>query len=306
MDKVDLKKVYGVQYNTKEEVLDAVKDCVDGILSSSSDDIRRDKELILKVFSWSGDDYEYISNNLKNDAELAFAAVKTAGFSSYVLKFIGEDLKRNKEFFIKMIKWLEDNREYDDEILYCSDELKKDIDFAKSILKIAPSAIKHFDESVQNSNDILLYLSKVGGHVDYNKLNDDTKNDKTFVLKTIKNGNKSIYDALSDVLKNDDDICFEYLKNNLQNIAKVPECKRANEQFMFKLIKSDLNAIPYCADNLKTNEFYLSLIKDNAKAYDYVPLKLRMDKNFALQAYKTNAGIYDSLLEKFKDDEDFK
>ena len=106
MDKheVDLIKGYGVDYETLEEVLEAVELCIEGtILSCCTDKLRRNKKAVDAVVGWLGEDFKYASLKLRSNKDIALKAYYYSINRSSNLDYIGNNLKDDESFLKEII-----------------------------------------------------------------------------------------------------------------------------------------------------------------------------------------------------------
>ena len=98
----------------------------------ASDELKNNKDFILKAIKISVLCFKYVSDELKNNKEVALEAIEE--YSSNI-EYISNELKRDKEIILKAVEKDADN------IKYLSDELKNDEEFMKQLKKINNSII---------------------------------------------------------------------------------------------------------------------------------------------------------------------
>ena len=122
----------------------------------ASEELKRDKEVVLEAVKKWGEALEYASEEFKNDKEVVLEAVKNDG---YALKYASEELKNDKEVVLAAIRNTRYALEYASWRLQNDEELKKIA--AGSIAKKSKSANEKDSqgnkeleaESVENNGD---------------------------------------------------------------------------------------------------------------------------------------------------------
>jgi len=89
------------EYNTEEEVLEAVKSLGATELRFASDELRSNKRMILKAVKLTGLSLNFASDELKNDKKVVMEAVKQDGIA---LVFASDELRDDDEVVEEAIK----------------------------------------------------------------------------------------------------------------------------------------------------------------------------------------------------------
>jgi len=98
---IDKKGDIREEYNTEEEVLEAVKSLGATELRFASDELRSNKRMILKAVKSTGLALNFASDELKNDKKVVMEAVKQDGIA---LVFASDELRDDDEVVGEAIK----------------------------------------------------------------------------------------------------------------------------------------------------------------------------------------------------------
>ncbi|MBQ8749816.1 MAG: DUF4116 domain-containing protein [Clostridia bacterium] len=327
MDKheVDLIKGYSVEYETLEEVLEAVELCVEGsILSSCTDELRRNKKAVDAVVEWLGEDFQYASLELRSNKDIALKAYYYSTDRSTNLDYIGNNLKDDESFLEEIIEI-----DYENDVAelngdHISERLKNDKKFATFALSKFGKLIKIFSDKIQNDADLqkialengatmkdigvttiddekvaLSMVEKIYDFYDsqFNMLSERIKNDKNFTLKAIKE-NPNYYSYINESLKNDLDVASLLVLQYPDKFNALPASFKEDRNFVFKLASQNLKILSYNPNLLKDKDFMLELIKENPKAIEYLNILLRHNKDFMQKVIKINPDAKQLLPQK--------
>ena len=177
------------------------------------EDLRNNKEVVLKAIETDPTYINFISKELKDDIDIAKKIMekKPKEFEN-----LSERIKDNKDIALKAVK--------NDASLYnfVSERLKIDEDIlnATNFENMYPEPIFKFKQKIDKPS----YLKLLKSLTRYKKINsnllinvtDDVLNDKNIVIKTI-NLSKNSYASLPIHLKKDDDIVETLIKNSAFN-----------------------------------------------------------------------------------------
>lgn len=207
-----------------------------------------------------------------------------------VCSFMGEKLKNDKDFMLKIIVERENFFAFD----YATKELKNDREFIFEIVKET--------KNMRILNHILNYVE------------DEIKNDRDFVVKISKEINSPfILENFNEQLRNDKNFIFELIKERgeLGILMDAGEKIRNDKELVFKLIKIDQEALMWAGQEIRNNkDFIFKAIKEIREpelVFCYAGRELRNDKDFIIKAIKEtkNPLILKYAPEKLKNDRDF-
>jgi len=263
-----------------DEYIDLVKE---------KDEIKNDRDLILKYISVKGFPRYGIPKKIKNDKSIVLAAVKnhTSHFlqidkkyrkdkdvlkiilskkgqemmSIDVFKILDEKYKKNKKFVITMIKSKPTMRE---ELFFCLDKkLMND----KNIIK---ACVKH---------TYMFPVAKL-----FSKLNKKNKSNKKIVVSILKNENpkfsfaeSKIYPKINPKLKDDHDVVTAALYRKWETLKKMSNKIKNNKKLLLKIMKKECGLYQYLNDKFKKQREFLIAAKNYSPKYDKKLKKVVLD-----------------------------
>ncbi len=121
------------------------------ILEGASDDIKADRQFMLKAVQKRGYALKYASDDLKADKEVVIAAVQQYG---YALKHASDNLKADKEVVLAAVQ----QNGY--ALEYASSELKADKEFVISAVQKNGYALKYLSENLRSDKEVVIAAVK--------------------------------------------------------------------------------------------------------------------------------------------------
>lgn len=322
----------------KKDVLDVICEDWPG-LEICAKEYRADKEIVRRAVMSLGANLEYASKTLRNDKEFILKLAKDAfEWQNDILEYMGDSLRDDADFFQKFRKIMEKEYDEDDiEILskFIGDKLKKDKEFAKYLISKNGYEIFGFDDSIKNSDEFkklavqkgvpteqlgAVYFTDEKEALAYIKRTDisfkfhpekadmvceSLRKDKKFIAKAVKASVNYYFYCMPKELKADKDICEALVGSNYENMDLVPEELLNDEEFILRVAKKDIRSIGKSSQLLKNADFMLKAMDINPKAIDYASLILRMNKDFMLKAIKKNPKAKDLIPFKLQEDKEF-
>jgi hypothetical protein len=141
--------------------------------------------------------FEQLSERLKHNREFLITLIKNCSGGEFVLKFVSEQFKNDRELVLIAVK------KYGKVLEYASDTLKND----KEIVFEAMKKYYYFElvsEELKNNKEFVLQVMDLNTF-DFKYLSDGLKNDKDFIIK-MANKKPSILNYVNAILQNDSDI----------------------------------------------------------------------------------------------------
>ena len=120
---------------------------------------------------------------------------------------------------------------------YISDELKKDKEFAKEVVKLSEMGIMFLDPIFQNDKELALEAVKNNG-LSINGFGENIRNDLDVAISALKN-NSNAYAFIGEQLKNDEIFRSKAEEENI-DIDSIEEELDNNYDFLEQLYNSDL------------------------------------------------------------------
>lgn len=187
-------------------------------------EVKENKNIVIELLPKYPHIFDHISKILKDDQDVAIEAIKS---SSYNFHHLNSRLKKDKQLFmmaafnygliLESFDHFSDDKEavlvavnqVGKSVKYASERLKKDIDVAKSAMRIDPNNFLHLDSSLKNNRELFLYaVGKNGFALQY--AHEDIKNDEEIVLlavdynrEVLKFASSRLQDKLKSVEHND-------------------------------------------------------------------------------------------------------
>jgi hypothetical protein len=185
--------------NDREIILNAVKHDENAfeLLTKNYPEYKNDKEIVLAAVQYNGKVLKFVSEDLKNDEEVAMHVLNSYGSFEY----IGNGFKNNKEFYYKAAKI---------------------------------KAFDSLDHEFMDERDFVLKIVQLNGYL-LESASEVLKDDKEIVLEAVKNSNS--LEFASDRLKNDEEIVLEYIKNFPESLYDLGEKFFENKEFLFKALR---------------------------------------------------------------------
>jgi hypothetical protein len=112
-----------------------------------SEEIKSDKEFMLRIIERDPFALEYASDNLKADKDMILAATD---FNYFRLEFASDDLKDDKDIALAAIKNCSSNYEH------VSNRLKKDKKLAWAAVRLGGWNLEHTSQELQNDHQVVL------------------------------------------------------------------------------------------------------------------------------------------------------
>lgn len=179
----------------KDFMMKAV-DLMDWSFKYASDELKNDKELVLKALSKNVTFFKYVSDELKSDKDVMLTVLDVSSFiiDKEILESLikSDELKSDKDFMMKAL----DLRSF--LFTYASDELKADKDVALAAIKQEEYHINSVDKSLKEDRNFAIEAVKINGEAIW-RLNEEFQNDLEIrSLAAKQRGNKYINDFVED------------------------------------------------------------------------------------------------------------
>jgi len=255
--------------------------------------------------------YDYIARKMNFNS--GYPKVRREEFEYYYeheLLWATERVRNDRDIILKIVSI--EGRAYED----IGENLKNDYEIAltasqkgaplrmiapqfRNDEKIAMNCLKHtnYHEYPENTKEIELILNLMA-------ISDELAENADFVASCIKSL-PQVYNYFPQEMKMVPEYAFALL-NTPNSINLLPKEFFQNRENALKLIKIDPKTIDNCSDLMKNPDFVKELISENIDVSKNLPLTLRLNKEFMLDAIKMDSKIKSVLPEKFAYDDDFK
>lgn len=257
--------------------------------------LKNHKDLILAVFQRKGMGHllQYISDKLKFDQDIAFAAVKS---DSKALKFIDDALKSDREFILRTAKLTSSACDY------AHPKLRKDKSFILDVLALQKgSALSCTDESLRNDREFVMKLIKQQSFFSLTNIGGSLKNDREITLIAVKNNGRELSNA-NKLFKKDKDVVLAAVEN-YRHALQYAKTFRNDKEVILKAIANNGTALQYASVALKRDkEIVLAAVRSNGLALRYADDNLKKDKEVVIAAIKNNGYSIKYAHQKLKQD----
>lgn len=240
-----------------------------------------DKKFVLNAVSSKSDAYRYASEDLKLDKEVALQAVQ----------------KQSKDWRCHL--------NYDELPM----ELRSDSTFIKEAINIDPLMIGYASDSIKDNYDIAMQALRGNGWC-YGSLSDRLQVDKEIVLVALST-NPNIYSVLPEELRADKDIVLCVAPNcALRNLVKdIPSKVCEDKEILIGMAKKGVRGVECLIPEkfLSDSNVIIEFMKNGMNPYQFfnrVSEEVKNDKDFAKQAVRINASVYNYLSDKLRMNED--
>jgi uncharacterized protein (TIGR02145 family) len=264
------------------------------ILKFASDDIKKNKELVIASVKQNGNMLEFAVDDLKHNKEVVSFAVQSKGSA---LQFASYALKDNKE----VVAYAVQNR--GNALQYASDNLKNDREIVLMAVQNYGEALKYASDELKN--DKLVVQNAVqnhGGALQY--ASDDLKNNEEVVMIAV-NGNlygSSVLQFSSERLRNEKGVVLSAIKNNGKSLKFVSSSLKDDREVVLMAVKNDSNSLEFASDNLKDDREIVTLAVSNYyNNLDFASVSLKNDFDIILCYIRSliNHHFFDNDEENF-------
>ncbi len=278
--------------NNKEIMLIVFKKDPDQIkystlqFKNATQQLRNNKQFILKLVSIDGDTLDYASKHLKKDRQVVLAAIKQY---IYALRFADKSFKKDRETISLAVT--KEGRT----LQFADDSLKNDKQIVMAAIKQDGYALKYASKALRADRDMVLEAVK-NNQNGYSLENTSKalRADREVVLEAVKN-NPDVLNYTSKALKADRDIVLEAVKHYGSALQYAEEVMTKDKDIVLAAIKNDPDSIQYAHKSLFSNrEFVLAALNAIKKPKIIINLPfasaspLKNDPDIVLQLVKIN------------------
>lgn len=295
-----LKQDYkNIQYLSNEEkneedlMLEIIK-LKSSSLQYASNELKNKKEFILEACKINPSNISYAGKDVINDKETMFSIISNYG-ANYV-QYLGEDLKKNTEFFDKIIR-------KDKQAVYFFEDLKDDYNSMINAIKINPGAFLMASKNLLKNEQFCLDAIAANPNIIADIPNGFAHN-PDFYKKALKNSYATWY-IVDDDLKYSEDFIISILKEDSFNYIYLEEEMKRNEKIIKITLEEDSNLFDKIPQECKTKEICKFACKNNLFNYLYMPEEFKNDMDFSLEICKDNPYAIRLVADEFKNNREF-
>lgn len=307
-------------------IMEAINYCINGgiCISKLSAELKNDKEIILKTVKKNAHNLEYVSGDLRNDPDvinLAITSYNVYHMGQYIFKYIGNDLKNNKEFMLTKIKagglglkYLPRHLRQDKDIVlnaveengkairYASSKLRRNRQIIASAINNNPTAIKYLDYGVAVNNKDLIKIGISISNV-FNLLPKKLKYDKELMYISVQNHGLSLKDFPKEY-RHDYTLISLAIKQEGSVIGYAPDNIKNDINFFYEAIKTNIYSLKHANHTILDNrEFIVKALEYSSASLFYASDKLKDDKELVLSAITSiNGYSFSYASDRLKND----
>lgn len=267
-------------WNDREIILEILKNLdsasltseIKTMLFSINENLRNDSTIISMLNTLTFEGLSIASERLRNDKEFVRSIIKNSYGWKLILKYVGDDIKKDKEIVSEAIykNW-------------------KEIDYV--------------DETIKTDRDVM--LSVVSGNGLYLKhLPDNLKRDKEIVLNAVKNRSGALEYA-NEIMKKDIDIAKEiYRRLGSTGLAYLSKELLSNKQSVLDIISTNpsdsYKLYPYLGSNLKTDkEIAVLILKSESSLLEHMDISIKKNIDVIKEVIKYSSdNIFFEFIDK--------
>ena len=249
--------------DNKEQILDSInKNVFSFILIPDDDELKKDKDIVLKAVEQYALILKYAHIDSKNDFDIVSKAVTQNGLA----------------------------------LEYASDSLKNDFDIVSKAVNQNPVVIKHI-----LNNELILTMIKNNGLI-LEFISYDLQNKEIVLEAINNNGIAINYVSPtliknSLITKAIDNL----IDKNIHDFYKLSKHYRKDKEIVKRIVPLMPHLFLYVNNKLRNDkEFIFDIIQNNSIIFNYIPDELKKDREFVLSLIKQNEFIY-SLIPKSDD-----
>eukprot|EP00945_MAST-04E_sp_MAST-4E-sp1_P002915 g2915.t1 len=270
----------------------------------ASDELRKDREIVLAAVKNNGMALMYASDELRKDRKIMVEAMKNNEMASMYadelrkemetvnnngLYYASYGLRNDRYIVMEAVK----NNGLD--LQYASKELQKDREIVLAAVKNNGMALEYASYGLREDREITMEAVKNNGmalkYASYG-----LQMDREIVLAAVKNNGMALEYA-SDELRKDREITMEAVKNNGMALKYASYGLQMDREIVLAAVKNNGMALEYASDELrKDREITMEAVKNNGMALKYASYGPRKDREIVLAAVKNNgmASMYAS------------
>lgn len=257
-------------------------------LEFSSDEIKNDREFILKLLRSNPKVLSYASHIFINSHEFILEAIH---YNSKALQFAPDALRDSPEFIADLVKSMPE------QFYFASDYLRNNQEFIARIIRDNPEIFYYAMDSIRDNKEFVLKLIQINpGIIEYtsNLLREDYE----VILEAVKS-NGMLLQFASQLLKNSSVIVLEAIKNNSESFRHASEALKNNKEFIANVAKSHSEIFYFVSDALKNDrQFITQLVNETPEIFYYASETLRSNSEFVLELININTEVLQFASEK--------
>lgn len=291
----DYQPFFNEIFNDKAFLMECLSKENYGSVFRYATDFSDDKEIALLAIKDSPFSFQFASDRLKDDDEVATLALSGHGDN---FQHLSERLRGSKEMMFLALHSLPENEFTDRWVItaVASEELRKDKEVAREILKYYHFDIKNIHESLLDDFDFIREMveTEENGDMILHFVSDRLKADREFIKYAVSKSHYLLAEA-SDELKDDDEIVRLALDNSPYAIEYASDRFKDNKDIILGIVKKNPGAIQCASERLRDDyDVVMAAVSQKGSLLEYASKRLLGDKEVVMAAL--DSGDCNNLL----------
>ncbi|EFC36713.1 predicted protein [Naegleria gruberi] len=245
-------------------------------------ELRRNREVVLKLCKHNGMVIQYVNAKLRFDREIILETLKNCPSA---IEFIPNELKFERDLINQVFI-----HHYSDEINL--EDLSDDIVWLRTYLKLfgINNIPRTWSRKYSNNKELMMeYIKENGDYLKFVSM--ELKNDKELVLQAVKNSGLAIYYA-SEELKRDREIVLEAVKQDGTAYNYVAPHFSSDKEIISLALCRDSNFFNLASESLKNDyEFVMDIVSTRGMILKFLPETLMNNRTINLAAILNNGRV---------------
>lgn len=239
---------------------------IDQLLQVASDeDVEMLRQMWREILEKDGLRLENAPKSFINDPELVFIAMKQR---LDALKFVGEDLKGNFDFFEKALSIS------GMAFLFANESLREDYNLALKAVCHTPEVILSIGKGLEQNRDFMLAVVKENG-IALKLLPVEFQNDPEIVLAAAEQNLEAI-EFVGEKLQGDKDFFLKLVEGQPSAFQFIPSNLQENEEIALSAMTQDVDFLRFIGPNLRISaDFFSKALRKDGLALEFASLELR-------------------------------
>ena len=199
----------------------------------TSDNIKDNKDIILKLMKYNGSELQYVSDRLRNDIDVVSAAIINDPYFAYFHGNINESLYYDRRIILLTLNQpfhYSDIEDYEEFLNNSSNNILDDDEIVLAAIKKSGRNYKYISERLKNNKDILIKcLLNCYNTSEFVEDADEYNNYKGYIiyLKSLENEIENILKHAPELLKKDPDVlqviinCVSKFLSNIYKASRI-------------------------------------------------------------------------------------
>lgn len=250
----------------------------------------KDRNIVIKAIQKNGLSLHYAPYRMKNDREIVMMAIEQCPIS---IKYASDILKNDREIAIKAIDL------NPCALHYISFFLRKDKDIALRSIRKNGDNLQYADPNLKDNKEIVIEALRTSGK-SIRHASERLQCDEELVLKAIYKNPHAICYIKKSILEKKE-IMLEILGKRKITVQYIPLSLYRDKEIILKAIENSSNAFEFMISKqegsiwLDNKEIVLKAIQYDKGIYDYLPLKLKNDREIISELIRHDIYLFNKV-----------